>query len=560
MNNNPILPNENEEVAEPTFLQKYRHHAIVAGVALLLLVALVLSIVWLVRATNASYGEVTEDPYFDYEATKPQDYMPDFSLGKFQNVTVGGKGEKIDIVVDQQYVTDYINVNILLAQKEATNKGLAMRSVAIDHADVVYFYVLDLTKNGERVLQDDFGLTYSQLSLTVGGLYYGKDFDDKLIGLVPASTHLEMRYSGTFDATSTLSATYTATVKDEEKPTLSLSGARLEMPALEAGFRDAILAASTAIGKQFEFDYTEDIDGDGDTEEVHYVMTVNAIVDEKAVSITFELPDDYFAESLGEEYTALNGQEVTMRLVLSSSVAYEAYTVDTLLSKDLTTATGDTKEKEEAKAAAKLLGVTDEKKITTKASVLAALRDELLAGLDASIADEKETLESSLIGNAFMKYEFRNLPAAELEAYRKYWVLYYFEAFCDAGLYTEMTFDEFGTNAGLGFVPSEEEGEPKNLDEFILESGEYSIKQNLLISWLYREAGLNTAENEQKIKDGFGEYLSSTYGTDKEEDLKKAGYDLELIYKEYHLQSISEYVNEWMVKNNTVDYEKEIEE
>ncbi len=560
MNNNPILPNENETVAEPTFLQKYQKQAVVAGIALLLLIGLILSIVWLVNATNVTYGEYTEAPFFDYESTNPTDYMPDFSLGKFQGLTIGGKGEKIDVVVDEDYVTDYINANILLAQKKATNKGLAMRSVAIDYADLVSLYVLDLTKNGERILADEFGQTYSPVSLTVGALYYGKDFDDKIQGLVPVNTHLEMIYSGTFDGTSTLSVTYTATIKDEEKPTVSLSGARLELPALDASFRDAILAASTTIGKQFEFDFVEDIDKDGEDEEVHYVMTVNAIADEKATSITFTFPSDYFSSNLGEEYTALNGQEVTMRVVLSYAVAYDAYTVDTLISEDLVTGTVADKTLAEAKKAAELLGITDQTKITTKAAVLAALREELFAGLDAAIVDEREAVELSLIGNAYMKYVFKNLPKDEIEAYRQYWSLYYFEAFVDSGLYNDMTFDGFAQNAGLGFVLSEDENEPQNFDEFIVESAEYSIKQNLVVAWLYKAANLNTAENEQKIKDGFGEHLKNTYGTDKEADLKKAGYNMDAIYKDYHLQAIGEYVNEWMLKNNTIDYSLEVEE
>ena len=162
MNNNPILPNGSEEVAAPTFLKKYKTQAIVAGIALLLVIGLILSIVWLVRATNVSYGEITEPPFFDY------------------GLTVGGKGQQIEVTVDDDYITDYINANILLAQKKATNGGLAMRSVAIDYADVVALYVLDLTKNGERVLPEEFGQTFSQVTLTVGALYYGKDFDDKL--------------------------------------------------------------------------------------------------------------------------------------------------------------------------------------------------------------------------------------------------------------------------------------------------------------------------------------------------------------------------------------------
>lgn len=561
MNNNPILPNGSEEVAAPTFLKKYKTQAIVAGIALLLVIGLILSIVWLVRATNVSYGELTEAPFFDYESTNPTDFMPDFSLNKFKGLTVGGKGQQIEVTVDDDYITDYINANILLAQKKATNGGLAMRSVAIDYADVVALYVLDLTKNGERVLPEEFGQTFSQVTLTVGALYYGKDFDDKLCGKIPMNTHLEMRYSGTFDATSTLSATYTATVKDEENPTLSLSGARLALPSLDADFRSAILSASAGvIGKQFEFDFVEDIDKDGETEEVHYVMTVNAVADENALSITFTFPEDYFTSTLGEEYTALNGQEVTMRVVLNYAIAYDAYTVDTLLSTDLVTGTVENKELAEAKKAAEILSITDQSKITTKASVLAALREELSAGLAASIDEEKKAVELSLIGNAYMKLVFENLPKDEIEAYRLYWSLYYFEAFCDAGLYTDMTFDGFAENAGLGFVPSEDENEPQNFNEFIIESAEYSIKQNLVVAWIYKTAGLNTAENEQKIKDGFGAYLKDTYGTDKEADLKKAGYDLDAVYKDYHLQSIGEYVNDWMLENNTVDYTLDVEE
>ena len=75
----------------------------------------------------------------------------------------------------------------------------------------------------------------------------------------------------------------------------------------------------------------------------------------------------------------------------------------------------------EAKKAAEILSITDQSKITTKASVLAALREELSAGLAASIDEEKKAVELSLIGNAYMKLVFENLPKDEIEAYRLYW-------------------------------------------------------------------------------------------------------------------------------------------
>ncbi|MBP3436962.1 MAG: hypothetical protein J6K61_03525 [Clostridia bacterium] len=557
MNDISNIPNENEEVVAPSFFQKYRQHVILAAIALVLVVALILSIVWLVKAGDFT---TTQDdiPYFDYEASKPLSYMTDFSLDKFKGLSVGGKGQEVTLEITDDYVKDYINVNLLLAQKKATNKSLAERSTAITYADEVYFYVLGIYKDGERVLADDFGRTYEEKSMVVGSLYFGKDFDEKIIGFVPMTTSLEMRNNGAFSATDIISATYTATVKDEKTPTVSLSGARIDLAQAEEGFRNAILAASTTVGKQFEFDYTEDIDGDGETEEVHYVMTVNTVVTENAASVTFTFPESYFSTNMDEEYTALNGQEVTVRLVVDYFVAYDAYTLDTLLTEDLVeTEEGKDDVKAEAEKAASLLSYTGSKKSTTKQEVIDAVKEEQTTALKEQLKEEKESIAATLIGNHYMSYTFQSLPQSEIDAYHRYYGIYYFEAFVDSKLYNTMTYDGFAVNVGLGYVPSEDENEPQNFYEYIIDSATYSVKQNLVLAWLYHEAGLNTEANEKEIKDGYPSFLYNQYGTSDEKELKKAGLDLDVLYKDYHLQSIAYYVNQWMLANNTIDFTKE---
>ncbi|MBR6794851.1 MAG: hypothetical protein IKM52_01935, partial [Clostridia bacterium] len=140
--------------------------------------------------TNGPTG--TGGAAFDYFAATLADYIA-INQGMITGITVPGFGKGVDKVTDEN-VKKYIN-KILLSAVALTDENLndpssyaasVRYSEKIGYADDVFLYILRAENaDGERVAEKYFENAYIETGhIQIGMEYFGKDFDDQLIGLV----------------------------------------------------------------------------------------------------------------------------------------------------------------------------------------------------------------------------------------------------------------------------------------------------------------------------------------------------------------------------------------
>lgn len=261
---------------------------------------------------------------FKYTENLIKQYFSAFGNDKITGLTVAGKDFKID-EIDDEYVTDYINAQIL-GLATVSDGGKINKTKPADYADVVYLYILYAEKDGEKLAIDHFTNAYSTLAdMQIGAAMLGKEFDQKLMGIIPADFGtLETDTMGTVSADDVIVISLEAKIDGETAAEKILTQERWDLKELDAAVKTPLLAACKAIGEEFTFDATHDIDEDGENELVHYTATVDAVAYENNVTkITATLPEDYFGTSMDEEYTSLNGEALDFYVIVSHSVAYE---------------------------------------------------------------------------------------------------------------------------------------------------------------------------------------------------------------------------------------------
>lgn len=575
------------ETGKKPFL--YTRHILLGVLCLVLAAGVVLSALWLGKPEIffGKTGKSSASSFYDFEATTPSDYIDGFTLDLLKGHIVPGKGHETK-TVDDAYLNDYFR-SVLLLSRKADNDGKVNRTSAVDYADKVYAYFLSIEdENGKRLLDDYFGARYSQTEFSVGGRYFGKDFDEKVTGLVPNDYAITFRRSGSFTGNDILSVNYTAKMKiDGEDMTSTLSSARIVLAEKDAAFREALLGACTEVGKQFTFRVTEDYDRDGETEEVEYTMTVTAVVTETAARITFAVPVDFYDASSDEKLLALNGKEITLSLIPTYSVAYTAYTPESILSERLAEDKEGQSEadriKAEKEATAELLycydgsgyskysGTIKLDEVADKETLVKNFLDYQKSLFEESVKASRESAELNLIADAVLEsLKFRNFSETEVARfYYTFSMQQYVKAYLqsNAGTGFDSYLSVMGVLDGTGSAA-----------EQIRENTEFLAKQQLLIAWIYNNA-LKDGEKEAKVRKNYYEqYLSSllvAYGYETQENVtawkekgilekklasgekkfeKAQGVEAGTLYKDYHLKAVTDYVYDWLIANNTVDY------
>lgn len=300
---------------------------------------------------SGNAGGQTTVPGFDYYTALLSDYLT-YTDATFKGLTLPGFESRVDAVTLES-TKKYIN-EILLSQVDSYDDEGNMTSYipkyteAIDYADEVFLYIVRVEKDGERVDVNYFENAYMETgNIQIGMEYFGKEFDDKLIGIVPADTcYFETRTTGSVDADDVILLSYTVTEtvkstdKDKEnevKNHKNLAGERIDLSEKDAAWVEKLLASYGTIGQYFSFEYEEDIDEDGDKETVKYEGMVDAAV-ENEHTYTFDatLPADYFGKAPTDpKIAALNGAKLTFTVCVLYSVPHKANTADTLTLGDI---------------------------------------------------------------------------------------------------------------------------------------------------------------------------------------------------------------------------------
>ena len=343
MNNEKQLPEAPASAAEKLPVYKKRKILILlsALLAALILLNAAMIVLLAIRASDGESGDAdggavsTED--FVYNKGDITKYLPGFSASTVSGIVAPGKEYKLDEITDET-ILEYINQQIL-KKVSASDDGKTNKTRPIDYGDVVYLYILYVEKDGEKIGIDYFNSAYSSLSgYQIGSNQFGKEFDAALMGKIPAEMgSTEFDAIGTISDGDVICITYTATVDGAEEAAEKAKSERLELATADAAFKAALLASCKAIGQEFKFDLTTDIDKDGDEELVHYVATVDSVARESNITkLTATLPEDFFGKSMDEKYTSLNGASLDFYVSVSHSVAYEnSYEVEVEVTEEI---------------------------------------------------------------------------------------------------------------------------------------------------------------------------------------------------------------------------------
>ena len=511
---------------------------------ILLAVAVVLALIsgvfggLLARYAVLDKGESTP---FRYTKTDITDYVADFSATLVTGKTdVPGKDVK-PTAVDDETVKKYIN-DILLDKAASTATGKLNKTAAVDYADVLYLRLLWVSENGQRIENAPFGGGYGATTLQIGAWAFGEEFDEKLVGLIPAETgKLTFLDHGALSAllaeATALSVTYNATIEGEDEVYESANSLRLDLndPA-DALLCDKLLSVCETVGQLYTFTLTHDIDEDGEDEKVEYQAKIDAVVKEENVKeITFALPDDYFTDEDNEEY-GLNGETVTFHFVIESSVACAANTFESMTASDMTVMT-------------ETLGFAPD-----AADDIAKKREKLFAFVKNGMKDsynetEKNTAVSLIIEAILEDLTFGELPKKAVEeAYEMMYVSFLNDFYYNGGSAEYADLIAFGP-AYFGYDAEEYESPEKYLNEYLVPN---YVKQQLLLCGIYYEliddpkgAKLTEAYN------GWVDDLVASAGTGATKELVVAQYGEEYI----RMLAITDLATEYLLENNSVNWE-----
>lgn len=294
---------------------------------------------------------------FDYFTAPLGEYIT-LTESMVKGLILPGYDSRVD-EVNEENVRKYINTILLeavaLKEEEISQKSYSASvkwSEPIDYADDVFLCIAYVEKDGKRVDVPFFENAYMDPGrLQIGMEYFGKEFDDALLGLTPMNAgSYERRTKGEAAADDVVIITYTATEtvkaaeegkEDTVKNHKNVESQRLELGRVEdSAWRDALLAAcNKTVGQYFAFDYEEDVNGDGTKEKLKYEGVIDAVVyNETFEEIEATLPGDFFgADPEDETLKALNGAKLKFFINIDHTVPHEANTVDTMTRADIET-------------------------------------------------------------------------------------------------------------------------------------------------------------------------------------------------------------------------------
>lgn len=276
--------------------------------------------------------------------------------GSYRNQTVKMSAAYADYTDAewQSYIDSLRYANRKLIAKD-------QRHTAIGDGDVVSFYILDCTLDGNPAAVGAFAaFNYSNIfTVTVGNNSFGPSFDAAIKGIIPAEKTLrETATSGVLTGNSVIALSYQLFAdvrKDGAEEAVwattaykTATEARTALSELDEAFRDALLAAyaeKQAVGEEMEFIlpayYDDDKKPETDKVDVKVKATVDFIVTaERSVSLTFTPKASvssgvrcfYYSgdEAYNNLVSVLYGKEGTYRIVIDTVDDYElpAYDAD----------------------------------------------------------------------------------------------------------------------------------------------------------------------------------------------------------------------------------------
>ena len=290
---------------------------------------------------------------FDYFKANIADYFA-LTKDKVTGITIPGFESKVSEVTDEN-VKKYLNQTLLSAvalTDEDVSSGYysPIKTEKIDYADEVFLYILWVEKaNGERVTLKFFDNAYmEQGRVQIGMETFGADFDNALVGLIPAeSGKFETRTMGEVGENDIILFSYTVTEKvpateegkeDGVKNHENATAERIDLAKADAAWRALVLENYGVIGQVFSFEYEEDIDGDGDVEKVTYEGSIDAVLTEESyISFKATLPEHFFGKNPKDpEYAELNGATLTFYVSIDFVVKHEANTVENMTYAEMT--------------------------------------------------------------------------------------------------------------------------------------------------------------------------------------------------------------------------------
>ncbi|MBQ7377465.1 MAG: hypothetical protein IJW71_03990 [Clostridia bacterium] len=179
----------------------------------------------------------------------------------------------------------------------------------------IYYYATDADGN----MVDTFSNYYLPTVFRVGNSGFLPGFDDAIASLETYvwETRFEPIESGKISADDIVFVTYKITHPDKNGlATVTVADKIYGRVAVADG---GVLAESLVgryVGASYSFERIEDIDGDGETENVTYEITPNALVDEVMRTFSLTVPEGYCA-SLGlDEEQNYDGQTLTFHIAI----------------------------------------------------------------------------------------------------------------------------------------------------------------------------------------------------------------------------------------------------
>lgn len=329
--------------------------ALIAAVCVMALVCATFGGILLARAIEAALT----DPYASvYESLTMERYLDTEKMGK--PFYTGNSFDFSGIVKayapkDLAYMDEYIQ-NLRIEHRTLKEGG--QKQSVVELGDDVAIYLTDIfDEKGERIPTSVMMLgSYTDtITFTVGSAHFGADFDEKLLAMKvkPEETGRETRQNGTIALTDTVCISYAIfkaanTVKEPASDSLldkyewsktasdaaGKSVGRVNLSDggdIEATLAQAIVDNFTAIGETYSF-VLEDYQPTGNkTDKGAYKVDVNVhfvVEQEVTKDVTFTFPTEFFNGNDGADLMALNGKQVTFRIILVGSDDYELPTFD----------------------------------------------------------------------------------------------------------------------------------------------------------------------------------------------------------------------------------------
>ena len=395
--------------------------------------------------------------------------------------------------VTEQDIERAINA-LLVEDKAAVNGGIKEYQKPLGLGDTANIYYVGSYVN-------DLGLTVqfaggstmtssSASSLVIGSGSFIPGFEEGLMGVMPASTYLELDREGTVHADDViyLDLTYRYEKTPYNYVTGTISGVRLDLAdpgAFGADIAKAMVGLSVGVPFSFGEDdpnaFHIDFNRDGIAEELALSGKVVAISNEKTVSVTATFPADYEEESLA-------GREATFLVVVESMVDYDVPEFGEEWIED---------------------SYPD---FETEGDLLTGFRDFIRESLESDREEAyKNALEDAIWEHMIEHAEVHEYPKSEVKAYYK---MFYEQLEADYASFRQYAYEQYGDYLVYSLdefaltyyydLPDEYKDDWKG---YLTYTAEQNVRDKLLFYTIVRQEGYTLSEEEYDRR--IEEYLES---------------------------------------------------